>query len=1050
MKVFLGGTVGKSKWRNYLIPRLEVDYFNPVVENWDETAQEKEIKERQTCDYVLYVLTPKMEGYYAIAEVTDDSYKRPDKTLFCFLTQDENDRFTKEQVHDFEKVRKKIIENGGNVFESLDAVIHFLNSANERKSIKSQSGKMNDVFISYGRRHSSHFARMLFENLKKNGKKAWFDMNDIPLAVDFQEQIDSGIEQADNFIYVISPHSVKSEYCLKELVLALKYHKRIIPILHVEPNDCWDLMHPEVGKRNWIYFRQKEDFSKDLSEWKFIDDFSTSFKGLLNLLESHKEYLRMHTLLLHNALEWNKKGRSTQNLLVGKDRQDAEKWILKKEFIDQTSGKEIQPPTTVAQVQAEYIEQSKKNANNLYTQAFISYSVKLKEKQRQITSALAQYAITTWVHDEDIAKGEDFVEAINRGVIQADNFIYLISEETSKSEYCDIELQTALKYNKRIIPLLLEKTHENNIHEAIKNLQYIDFSYIDDEEKADDASDLDMKNRIEKDVELRKEKTQFEKCIDELIIVINTEKEYYERHKLYLVQAKKWIEQNKNNSILLRGHALEKAKTWLQNSQIKQHKPVDLHHNFIKESEAKVGLLNSEVFISYSRKDSDFSRKLNENLQMSGKNTWFDQESIAAASDFQNEIYNGIRVSDNFLFIISPDSVKSQYCEEEVNYALKHNKRIITVLFTDTSLDIIPESLRKIQWIDFVNNSFNTAYNELVRTLDFDREYVRNHTKLALEAYKWVQGDKDKDFLLRGNEALIAEKWLIDAFGITDKTLQPYSNQELAELPSKKKPEPTNIQIEFVKASLQAIINEKKEEEKEKKKKQRSKNIIIASIVALIVVFMIVILIMVNNQRQKERNARKLLESRKVELEQKTRELEKLYNQLRDKTIVEAKLKYDKNIAEGNDFKQKRQYEKAIESYKKALDNIRGLGIDSSNVIQSIKICEDRMASSDDFEQLIAEGDALKASGNDKKLIQALKKYREAKATGFDDDLVQNKINQTIGIINSKFEVYKRKGLTAMKLQSSAGRQRAKTMFLKALVLKPNDKFVKQKLKELN
>ena len=37
-KVFLGGTCNGSKWRNELIPSLNVDYFDPVVEDWNEEA----------------------------------------------------------------------------------------------------------------------------------------------------------------------------------------------------------------------------------------------------------------------------------------------------------------------------------------------------------------------------------------------------------------------------------------------------------------------------------------------------------------------------------------------------------------------------------------------------------------------------------------------------------------------------------------------------------------------------------------------------------------------------------------------------------------------------------------------------------------------------------------------------------------------------------------------------------------------------------------------------------------------------------------------------
>ncbi|MEM7017056.1 MAG: toll/interleukin-1 receptor domain-containing protein, partial [Pseudomonadota bacterium] len=79
-----------------------------------------------------------------------------------------------------------------------------------------------DVFISYGRKESKHFATKLHNYLIKEGREVWFDQNDIPLGVDFQEQIDDGIEKAHNFIFIISPHSIDSEYCRKEIDLAVK------------------------------------------------------------------------------------------------------------------------------------------------------------------------------------------------------------------------------------------------------------------------------------------------------------------------------------------------------------------------------------------------------------------------------------------------------------------------------------------------------------------------------------------------------------------------------------------------------------------------------------------------------------------------------------------------------------------------------------------------------------------------------------------------------------------------------------------------------------
>lgn len=126
-KVFLGGTVNNSKWRDYVIPRLKIDYFNPVVDDWNDQAYEREMKERDTCDYCLYVITPRMEGFYSIAEVVDDSNKRPGKTIFCMLDTEETTTFRPFQIKSLTAVGKMVELNGGKWFTSLDQVVEFLN-----------------------------------------------------------------------------------------------------------------------------------------------------------------------------------------------------------------------------------------------------------------------------------------------------------------------------------------------------------------------------------------------------------------------------------------------------------------------------------------------------------------------------------------------------------------------------------------------------------------------------------------------------------------------------------------------------------------------------------------------------------------------------------------------------------------------------------------------------------------------------------------------------------------------------------------------------------
>lgn len=126
-KIFLGGTCNGSTWRDKLIPLLKIDYFNPVVENWTPECQLEEIKQREQCDYCLYVITPKMTGVYAIAEVVDDSNKRPNKTLFCVLEKDNEEIFSLHQLKSLKSTMKMVSENGGVIFTSLEDVAEFVN-----------------------------------------------------------------------------------------------------------------------------------------------------------------------------------------------------------------------------------------------------------------------------------------------------------------------------------------------------------------------------------------------------------------------------------------------------------------------------------------------------------------------------------------------------------------------------------------------------------------------------------------------------------------------------------------------------------------------------------------------------------------------------------------------------------------------------------------------------------------------------------------------------------------------------------------------------------
>lgn len=130
MKVFLGGSCNGSKWRDVFLndeksKKLDIEYFDPVVKDWNKEAQEREVVERETCDFCLYVITPLMKGVYSIAEVVEDSIKRSNKTIFCVLDND-NVQFDSFQSKSLKQVGEMVKNNGAQYFEDLDIVLSFL------------------------------------------------------------------------------------------------------------------------------------------------------------------------------------------------------------------------------------------------------------------------------------------------------------------------------------------------------------------------------------------------------------------------------------------------------------------------------------------------------------------------------------------------------------------------------------------------------------------------------------------------------------------------------------------------------------------------------------------------------------------------------------------------------------------------------------------------------------------------------------------------------------------------------------------------------------
>jgi WD40 repeat protein len=169
---------------------------------------------------------------------------------------------------------------------------------------------MAKLFVSYSRKDSIA-ARRLIEAFRSIDQDVWVDWESIPPAVDWLEQIFRGIEEADAFIFLISPDSIASEVCKVELARAALNNKRIIPIVlrDVDPK-----VTPEsIRKLNWTYIRETDNFEEGLAKVK-------------TAIELDLDWLEEHRRLQVRALEWHRK-KDISLLLRGRDLRNAQRMV---------------------------------------------------------------------------------------------------------------------------------------------------------------------------------------------------------------------------------------------------------------------------------------------------------------------------------------------------------------------------------------------------------------------------------------------------------------------------------------------------------------------------------------------------------------------------------------------------------------------------------------------------------------------------------------------------------------------------------------------------
>lgn len=107
-----------------------------------------------------------------------------------------------------------------------------------------------------------------------------------------------------------------------------------------------------------------------------------------------------------------------------------------------------------------------------------------------------------------------------------------------------------------------------------------------------------------------------------------------------------------------------------------------------------------KFFVSYSRRDSDFVKRLVTEVGRRGITTWLDVYNLEASQSWTREVGHALDTCGAMLLIMSPDALASKHVEDEWLYYLDMGKPVVPIMYRECPL---PYRLHRLQRLDFTH-----------------------------------------------------------------------------------------------------------------------------------------------------------------------------------------------------------------------------------------------------------------------------------------------------------------------------------------------------------
>jgi Leucine-rich repeat (LRR) protein len=164
------------------------------------------------------------------------------------------------------------------------------------------------------------------------------------------------------------------------------------------------------------------------------------------------------------------------------------------------------------------------------------------------------------------------------------------------------------------------------------------------------------------------------------------------------------------------------------------------------------------VFLSYSRNDTSKVEALSELLKANNVDVLLDVREILPLEEWRHRLEQMIIAADAMIFCLSPSSARSDACRWEADMAEQFGKRIAPVVIKPLGNVSPPEVISKRNYLFLVDGGQSNTEN-ILKALQTDIGWVREHTRLSELASSWVNARRPRSRLLQGSDIGAAEFW---------------------------------------------------------------------------------------------------------------------------------------------------------------------------------------------------------------------------------------------------------------------------------------------------